>query len=186
MLQFVRNLSTFDRRKDAKMQGLQSTLLPTYNPSKSAAYSLIRRWKKTKSISAPSFALKPGNIIFTKYVAITKGVYDFNPCLIILYSNKRYVFGINVNWLDRTQKRKVTQLLVRRQAHTLERKQLCFLIRMLKKSLPFVKQAMRLYRKEGLVKQRLYVLNAFDLYEALSRNLIKPKEIKGEIWDPFK
>lgn len=151
---------------------LADTIVQDYSPSEMKANELIRFWRRTKTPSSPTSAFLPGNIIYTRYAAVTPMVYDLNPVVIIIRANKRYVFGINVNWLSRLEKTKLLKFLMTKQAHKKSRLEMIPIIRSIRR-FKFTKKAYRLYHRKELARPRVYKLTSRDLYDTLTRNMLK-------------
>ena len=151
---------------------LEVTILGTYSSSSSKASELIRSWKSTKKPVSPISAFLPGNFIYTKYVAVTPKVYDVNPVVIIIRANKYHVFGININWLSRLEKRKLLEFLIQKEIHKKSRLEMIPIIRAIRR-FRFTKKAYRLYHRKALAKPKIYKLDSVDLYNALLRNIRK-------------
>lgn len=156
---------------------LEQTIIPKYNGSSSAAAELIRYWRLNKSHTPGRAVFIPGNIAYTKYVAVSPGKYDINPVILVIRSNRKYVLGINVNWLSIIEKRKLMEFLIKMKTHEKSRISRVSIFRSLRK-LKFTRKAYRLYFKDELFKPRVYNLTVPDLYNAISRNLLKIDIVK--------
>ena len=156
---------------------LADTIVAPYNPSKAQANELVRNWRRTKKSAAPTTAFLPGNFIYTKYVAVTSRVYDFNPVVIIIRANKHHVFGINVNWLSRFEKTKLMNFLISKDIQNKSRLEMIPIIRAIRR-FKFTKKAYRLYHRKALAKPRIYKLDAKDLFDALMHNM--RTEVNGD------
>ena len=157
---------------------LKDTILPVYKSSKSQGRQLIRDWRRTKTPAGVT-ALMPGNFIFTTYLAVTDKLYDYNPLVMIIRADKKYVFGINVNWLNRLEKTKLLKYLADHRAHEKSRLQVQALIRGIRR-FRFTKKAYRLYHRKAFAKPRVFLLNTTDFYEGLMHDLLdETKNARG-------
>lgn len=150
---------------------LKDSVVPTYQPSKAAGKQLIREWRLKKKTALPTSSLRKGNVIFTTYLAVTPGVYDYNPVVMVLRENKYHVFGINLNWLLPRDKKMMLNFLIQKEFHkktTLQRRPIVTDI----KRRRYTRKAYRLYHKKALAKPRLYELEPLEVYQALTHNLI--------------
>lgn len=150
---------------------LQDTVVPTYNPSPMAAKALIRELRLTKRHAPGIKTLREGNIVFTTYVAVTDKFYDFNPVVLIIRANKSHIFGINVNWLSKIEKKKLLDFLIKSNFHSKSRIQRAQVIRMLKR-LRFTRKAYRLYHRKAFQAPRLFELKQTEFYRALMMNML--------------
>lgn len=164
--------------KNTRTPSLKKTIVPSWNSSKSYAKKTIDTWKDTKTPTNLGTAIKPGKFVFTKYVAVTRGKYDINPCVMILRANKTHVFGININWLSRTEKQKLLKYMISRNVHEMSVQQIKLLFNTIRKKYKFTKNAYRLYHRKAFQGPRLYTLDVPDFYEALSRDILKVREVK--------
>lgn len=155
---------------------LSKTIEPIYKPSKMQANQLVRDWRLNKKPVAGT-ALLSGNIIFTNYVAVTPGVYDYNPVVLILRANKFHIFGINVNWVELPFRKKMMRFMIERNMHNNTRLQNIAFFKQLKK-FPFTRKAYRLYHRKEFAKPRIFKLDAYDLYDAMMHNMLTKKKVK--------
>lgn len=156
--------------------GLSLTVIPVWNGTKAAAADLLRSWNLNKKSSPQIKALLPGNFIHTKYAAVTPGVYDVNPVVMIIRANRKYVFGININWLHPLEKKKLMDFLIKNKIETKSRLAIIPVIRKLR-LFRFTRKAYRLYHRKELAKPRLFELNAVEFYTALMRNIRKERMV---------
>lgn len=149
---------------------LADTFVDNYNPSKVAGKAIIKRWRKNKKQAIALSSLRKGHIIFTTYLAVTPGVYDYNPVVMVLRENKFHVLGLNLNWLTPRDKRLMLNFLIKKDFHNktpIQRRAIVTDIRRRK----YIKKAYRLYHRKELAKPRLYDLEAHEVYEALTHDL---------------
>ena len=138
----------------------------------SLANELIRSWRRSKKSVTSMTAFLPGNFIYTKYIAVTPKTYDVNPVVIVIRANKHHVFGINVNWLSRYEKTKLMNYLISKDIQNKSRLEMIPIIRAIRR-FRFTKKAYRLYHRKALAKPKIYKLDAKDLFDALSHNMLK-------------
>lgn len=155
---------------------LADTILKVFSPSASLANELIRSWRRSKKSVTSMTAFLPGNFIYTKYIAVTPKTYDVNPVVIVIRVNKHHVFGINVNWLSRFEKTKLMNYLISKDIQNKSRLEMIPIIRAIRR-FRFTKKAYRLYHRKALAKPKIYKLDAKDLFDALSHNMLK--EVKN-------
>lgn len=157
------------------MKSLSDTVVPKYNPSSAAAKEYARSIR-TRTPNSPASSLLPGNIVFTNYVAVTRGVYDYNPCVLVIRANKHHIFGINVNWMTRLQKVKMIKYFVDRKLHETSRLQRAVIFRQLKR-LRSPRSAYRLYHRKAFAKPKLFNLDVYDLYQMMTKNIRVEREV---------
>lgn len=150
---------------------LADTMIPTYQPSKAIGKNLIRGWRLKKKTALPLSALRKGNVIFTTYLAVTPGVYDYNPVVMVLRENKYHVFGINLNWLTPRDKAMMLNFLINKGFHNKNRLQRRPIVTDIKRR-RYTRKAYRLYHRKALAKPRLYELTPQEVYQALTHNLL--------------
>lgn len=155
---------------------LADTILKVFSPSVSLANELVRGWRRSKKSVTSMTAFLPGNFIYTKYIAVTPKTYDVNPVVIVIRANKHHVFGINVNWLSRYEKTKLMNYLISKDIQNKSRLEMIPIIRAIRR-FRFTKKAYRLYHRKALAKPKIYKLEAKDLFDALSHNMLK--EVKN-------
>lgn len=155
---------------------LADTILKVFSPSVSLANELVRGWRRSKKSVTSMTAFLPGNFIYTKYIAVTPKTYDVNPVVIVIRANKHHVFGINVNWLSRFEKTKLMNYLISKDIQNKSRLEMIPIIRAIRR-FRFTKKAYRLYHRKALAKPKIYKLDAKDLFDALSHNMLK--EVKN-------
>lgn len=151
---------------------LADTLIKAFVPSASMANELVRGWRRTKKSVTAMSAFLPGNFIYTKYIAVTPKTYDVNPVVIVIRANKHHVFGINVNWLSRYEKMKLMNFLISKDIQNKSRLEMIPIIRAIRR-FRFTKKAYRLYHRKALAKPKIYKLEARDLFDALTHNMLK-------------
>lgn len=155
---------------------LADTIIKAFVPSASMANELVRSWRRSKKSVTSMTAFLPGNFIYTKYIALTPKTYDVNPVVIVIRANKHHVFGINVNWLSRFEKTKLMNYLISKDIQNKSRLEMIPIIRAIRR-FRFTKKAYRLYHRKALAKPKIYKLDAKDLFDALSHNILK--EVKN-------
>lgn len=151
---------------------LADTLIKAFVPSASMANELVRGWRHTKKSVTAMSAFLPGNFIYTKYIAVTPKTYDINPVVIVIRANKHHVFGININWLSRYEKMKLMNFLISKDIQNKSRLEMIPIIRAIRR-FRFTKKAYRLYHRKALAKPKIYKLEARDLFDALTHNMLK-------------
>lgn len=150
---------------------LADSSIPKYTGSKTKARQWLLQKKKEKP-TTPLLALMPGNCVFIpKYVAVTATFWDYNPVVLIIRSGGKYVFGLNLNWLSRIEKRKLQDLFKRWNVQTNSRLKNAALFRQLKRY-KFAKSAYRLYFKEQIQKSRIFKLTNAEIFQVTSLNLL--------------
>lgn len=151
---------------------LKSTIVQDYRPSKAQGRELMQYWRLHKP-RVTGMHLQPGNFVFTNYVAISPGKWDYNPVVMILRTNRKYVFGINVNWLTKKEKRRMLDYLILKETHKKKGRVSRLPILRETKRFKFTRRAYRLYFRKELRKPVLYRLEMTDVYDALNHNLRK-------------
>ena len=156
-------------------KSLKDTIIPTLNMNKMKGREIIRDWRMTKRPASPAAALRPGNIAFCrKYQATTVPEWDINPCILIFNTSSSYVLGFNVNWLSRSQRKMMINIIAREyktNKGNMDRMQRLKLFKKLKK-FNFTRKAIRVYHRSVLAKSAIYQLTTGEFFEACTHNLI--------------
>lgn len=159
-------------------KSLKDTIVPDFsNFTLAKGKPIIRAWKKYKTPVPAIRALRPGNVIFMNYHATTVDTYDWNPVLIVVWSKQKYTLGLNVNWLDLKERKKLLRDIVKfKLTEKTQRQRMSVFRKIIRKKYP--KSAWRLYFTDVIKKRKLYILDDHEFFDAITHKLIKKTKRK--------
>ena len=152
------------------MPKLKQTLVKDYDPSNANGRKIALEWRRTKKRHSGS-KLRPGELFFARYYSDKVNSYDKYPIMVVLRSSNKYTLAFNFNWLSRTAKTRMVKFLINAKAHDMNRLGVFQLTKKLR-TYGYPREAYRLYFTKILKKFPIYKIDMYDVYEALSHNMV--------------